>query len=224
MMMMANQIKKHNIKSTPKTHFIKLNNIFSIFIFIFLITFSVSICSYTHNFPNFTDSNDRHYIFILCNGILFFLIMNFNSTHDSSLKQNQPVEIDHPPVVVSSTMEPVAVVEEEIEEDDEFEQNVNWVFVNDHCNDVSITEDQIEDCNDLSITEDRIEDCNDLSIIEDRTVEEQETGESKEAEETEELNKRCAEFIRNMRERMKFESSWQYGSLQSTKINATVSF
>ncbi|KAJ9551585.1 hypothetical protein OSB04_015630 [Centaurea solstitialis] len=233
MMMMADQIKKHNIKSTPKTHFIKLNNIFSIFIFIFLISFSVSICSYTHHFPNFTDSNDRHYIFLLCNGILFFLIMNFNSTHDSSLNQNQPVEIDHPPVVVSSAMEPVAAVEEEIEEemgeqivedDEEFKQNVNRVFVNEGRNDVSIIQDQIEDRKDISIIKDQIEDCNDLSVIEDRMVEEQETGESEEAAETEELNKRCAEFIRNMKERMKFESSYRYRSLQSTKTNATISF
>ncbi|KAI3702653.1 hypothetical protein L6452_28401 [Arctium lappa] len=205
MEIMADQI---NIKSTPKTHFIKLNNIFSIFIFIFLISFSVSICSYTHNFPNFTDSNDRHYIFVICNGILCFLFMNFNSTHGSSLKQNQPVitdEFDHRPVLVSSAMEPVAAMDEQKEEneeedndDDGMERNGNRVYVNEDHNAVSIIEDRIED----QMAEEQF-------VV----VEEQETGESKEAEE---LNKRCAEFIRNMRERMKFESSCRYGRLPST--------
>lgn len=55
-------------------------------------------------------------------------------------------------------------------------------------------------------------------------VEEQETGESKESAETEELNKRCAEFIAKMRQRMKFESLPVHSELSSTKINATVSF
>ncbi|KAI3702651.1 hypothetical protein L6452_28399 [Arctium lappa] len=267
MEIMADQIKKQNIKSTPKTHFFKLNNIFSIFIFIFLISFSISICSYTHHFPNFTDSNDRHYIFVICNGILFFLFMNFDSTHGSSLKQNQHVmtdEIDHRPVLVSSPMEPVAAMDEqkkEIEEegnDDGIERNGNQVYVNEYRNTVSIIEDHRMEEQKIEIEEEEEEeeeeedndddgmerngnrvyvneDRNAVSIIEDRiedqmaeqqvgVVEEQETGESKDAAETEELNKRCAEFIRNMRERMKLESSCRHGRFASTKINATISF
>ncbi|KAI3702652.1 hypothetical protein L6452_28400 [Arctium lappa] len=101
------------------------------------------------------------------------------------------------------------IEEEEDNDDDGMERNGNRVYVNEDRNAVSIIEDRIED----QMAEQQV-----------GVVEEQETGESKEAAETEELNKRCEEFIRYMRERMKFESSCRYGSLASTKINATISF
>ncbi|KAL7583668.1 uncharacterized protein LOC111889754 [Lactuca sativa] len=185
-------------KGTPKTYFIKLNNIFSIFIFIFIFSSFVSLCSYTHHFSSF----DRHYIFLLCNGILVFLIMNFDPNHVSSPKEIQSVvtsEINHPPLLIPSDMEPIAAVIKEEEEqqqikneDNEIEQVENEVFV-------------FGDHNSLSVMHDQSEYQKAENLI--AFIDEQETVESKEAAETKELNKKCAEFITKMRERMRLESS-----------------
>ncbi|KAI3497223.1 hypothetical protein L1887_39677 [Cichorium endivia] len=199
---------------TSKTHFIKLN-IFSIFFFIFIFSIFVSLCSYTHYFSTF----DRHYIFLLCNGILVFLIMNFDSTHVSSPKEIQSVitnEITHPPLLVPLAMEPVVAIkeqeqeqEEEIkEEDNEIEQIKNVICV-------------IEDHNAVSIIQDQVE--YQKAEILTAAIDEQETEESKEAAETKELNKKCAEFITKMKERMRLESSSRHSRLLQTQINATIS-
>ncbi|KAI3755669.1 hypothetical protein L1987_55475 [Smallanthus sonchifolius] len=192
----ANQIKKQSIKSPPKTPFFKLNHIF----FIFLLSSVVCLCFYTHHLSNFTDYKHRHYIFLFCNGILVFLIFNFHSTNTTSPKENQPVvtyKIKHQPLLLSSNIEQVPAMEEhevEIEEendDDDDVENGNWDGVTCYYNDVSIIQDQE--------TEHRV-----------AVVEEHETEESEEIAETEELNNRCSEFIRQMRERMKLESSSDY--------------
>ncbi|KAI3708181.1 hypothetical protein L2E82_37306 [Cichorium intybus] len=170
---MANSINKQ----TPKTQFIRFN-IFSIIIFISIFSFTVSLCSYIHHFSSF----DKHYIFLICNGILVFLIMNFDSTHDSSPKENQSVttnQINHPPVQISPTIEE-QYQEEENEEDDGSDRNGSWVCVTEDDNVVSVVEDQVEDQQ------------AEIHFIVDE-------------QETEELNKRCAEFIRKMKQRIKSE-------------------
>ncbi|KAF5814628.1 hypothetical protein HanRHA438_Chr03g0125131 [Helianthus annuus] len=190
---LANQIKKQRINSPSKTHFFKLNDTVSVCTFIFLLSSAVFLCFCTRNLSNFADYTDRHYIFLLCNGILAILIMNFHSTDVSSLKEDHLVvayEIKHQPLILTPTIEQVSVSEEQDEEyDDEIERNGNRVCVTCYHDDVSIVEDG-------------------LVVVEDH-----ETGESKEEAETEELNNRCAQFIRQMRERMKLESSSELNNL-----------
>ncbi|MFS7921812.1 hypothetical protein Hanom_Chr03g00241341 [Helianthus anomalus] len=187
---LANQIKKHSINSPSKTHFFKLNDTVSVCIFIFLLSSAVLLCFCTQNLSNFADYTDRHYIFLLCNGILAILIMNFHSTDVSSSKEDHLVvayEIKHQPLILTPTIEQVSVSEEQ---DEEIERNGDRVCVTCyHDDDVSIVEDG-------------------LVVVEDH-----ETGESKEEAETEELNNRCAQFIRQMRERMKLESSSELNNL-----------
>lgn len=96
-------------------------------------------------------------------------------------------------------MEPIAAVIKEEEEqqqikneDNEIEQVENEVFV-------------FGDHNSLSVMHDQSEYQKAENLI--AFIDEQETVESKEAAETKELNKKCAEFITKMRERMRLESS-----------------
>nr|GEV06770.1 hypothetical protein [Tanacetum cinerariifolium] len=161
----------------------------SIFIFIFVFSSFVSLCSYTYHFSIYTDYNDRHYIFLLCNIILAFLIRNFDSTQGSSSKETPSV------ITYEMNIQKVAVEEEY----DDAERKGTQVCVTDDENVVSVINDEFE-----------VQEAEQCVV-----VEEYETGE---LAETEELNKRCAEFISKMRERMRLES------LRRTTLNATVSF
>ncbi|KAL4581440.1 hypothetical protein LXL04_017655 [Taraxacum kok-saghyz] len=258
-------------KQTPNTHFIKLNSIFSIFIFVLIFSSLVSLFSYSHQFLTF----DRHYIFLLCNGILFFLIINF--------KENQSVlsnEINHPQRLAQSAMEPVAAIkkqkQEEInEEGNEIEQNGDGLYVIEDHNGVLNVHDEIvyrkadvlysviyeqgteesaeaepvaatkeqeqEEINDKYNEIEQngdgvcvIEDHNGVSNVHDEIVyqkaeifysviDEQVTEELTEAAETKELNKRCAEFITKMRERMKRESSSRNAGVLRTQLDTAMS-
>ncbi|CAI9303938.1 unnamed protein product [Lactuca saligna] len=176
------EMSNHINKQTPKTNFMKLNNMFTIFIFIiFFFSSTVSLSSYTHHFSSF----DRHYIFLLCNGILVFLIMNFGSTNSSSPKQNQSVitnETNFPPLLISSAME-----EQEQEQEEKIEEDDENIHIGSH---VCVVEDDYV----VSATQYQIEDQKaEIHFVVDE-------------QEIEELNRRCAEFIRKMKKRIKSES------------------
>ncbi|XP_024966098.1 uncharacterized protein LOC112506322 [Cynara cardunculus var. scolymus] len=101
--------------------------ILSIFIFIFFLSCSLSFHSHV---AKSIDSNDRHYIFLLCNGILLFLFLDSGSTCISQTQSrldnamttvyinDQPPE----PVVIQEVERNVISVTSVVEEETEAEQ------------------------------------------------------------------------------------------------------
>ncbi|KAK1439770.1 hypothetical protein QVD17_05590 [Tagetes erecta] len=66
---------------------------YSIFIFIIIIISSLfqlplQIQSFASNFAKFVDANDRHYIFLLCNGIVFFLFV-YNGSNQAGAEAKE---------------------------------------------------------------------------------------------------------------------------------------
>ncbi|CAH1444697.1 unnamed protein product [Lactuca virosa] len=176
------EMSNHINKQTPKTNFIKLNNIVSIFIFIiFFFSSSVCLSSYTHHFSSF----DRHYIFLLCNGILVFLIMNFDSTKSSSPKKNQSVityETNLPPLLISSAMEEQEQEQEQKQEQEQEQEQEEKIEEDDESIHIGSHVCVVEDDYVVSAAQYQIEDQKaEIHFVVDE-------------QEIEELNRRCAEF------------------------------
>ncbi|KAL8239354.1 hypothetical protein R6Q59_015921 [Mikania micrantha] len=170
-------------KTQSKSHFFKLKNIVSIFTFIILFTSTVSLYFYSHNLSIYTDYNDRNFIFLICNGILAFLFIISDSTRVSLPKENQTVgvyEIKHQTLIISSAMEQVPVIEEQEEEIDKHGDEIEKLVC------VPCDHDDV-----LSIVQDEIDDQMEFD----------------DAVDTEEFNKKCEDFIREMKERLKSEST-----------------
>ncbi|KAK1418147.1 hypothetical protein QVD17_27286 [Tagetes erecta] len=203
--MAESTFKINNPTQQPKPH----NSVFSIFIFIFMFSSTITLYSYTHNLSIYTDYNDRNFIFLIFNGILVFLFMN--STRVSSLKESYSVsasEIKHQTLFTSSPIQPKknqSVITCEIKHQNlpiassierKEDQSVITCETKHHTLPISSAIEQQE--------EEIEQDSDVLWIVEDKFVETEEVKDDD--EETEEFNKKCAEFIRKVKETMKSES------------------
>ncbi|KAI3525360.1 hypothetical protein L1887_04093 [Cichorium endivia] len=139
-----------------------------------------SCLSYVSNLPNFLDITDKHLVFLFCNGILYFLLL------EERLRQNQAVtrvciDIDHQPqpTVTLNEVKQIEHLSSFVEEKTQVKQIERDVIVSS----VDVHEDNIE-----------------VSEAASSTAQEEERDDQ--MEEANELYDRCEAFIKKMRQSM----------------------
>ncbi|KAI3769549.1 hypothetical protein L6452_00657 [Arctium lappa] len=86
--------------------------ILSIFFFIFFVACSLSLPFQFYSYiSKLIDINDRHHIFLLCNGILLFLFLNSGSTRTSQTESRHDNAVTR--VYINDRPEPVVIQEVE---------------------------------------------------------------------------------------------------------------
>lgn len=203
-------IKHQRIKTSSKSHFLKkaIQFLLSLSFFSFLLSYSSLVLVVLHSF-NFYFSTfsmklhnygiDRHYIFLLCNGILVFIVKN------SGLINNSPSwGTDHNDVGIKNRdsqgpapefykIKPLAAREKAVMEVEEEEGRESGLVITEEEVDVEVEEEEERQMGQENWF---------LVIKEEEEEEEEETG----LLSAEELNKKCDDFIKKMREGIKFEA------------------
>ncbi|KAL7216443.1 hypothetical protein ACSBR1_028393 [Camellia fascicularis] len=138
-------------------------------------------------------TTQKNFIFLFCNGILVFLIRNSGLPHTSQTNHNVPELGER---IALAREEVVEIKEEKIENSvTEGGSNENEVL-NDEDNKFLVVEKE-EEGEGVDETED-----DDEFVV----IGEEDGGEGMELLSAEELNKKCDEFIRKMREEIKIEA------------------
>ncbi|KAI8007577.1 hypothetical protein LOK49_LG07G02758 [Camellia lanceoleosa] len=197
-----NQIKQHNIQTLDQLtqfHFSKklIQILLSISAFSFLFSCSPLFPLFTNHITSFSMqilsyTTQKNFIFLFCNGILVFLIRNSGLPHTSQTNHNVP-ELGEK--IALAREEVVEIKEEKIENSvTEGGGNENEVLNDEDDKFVVVEEEEGEGV-------DESEDDDEFVVIG-----EEEGGEGMGLLSAEELNKKCDEFIRKMREEIKIEA------------------
>ncbi|KAI3809700.1 hypothetical protein L1987_19298 [Smallanthus sonchifolius] len=166
---------------------------YNLFIFIIIIITISSLSlpfrfqSFGLNFTKFLDTNERHYIFLLCNGILFFLFL------DKGPNQAGPEakKIECNEISISSVDDQIEdlVLHEYVTEVKQIEQNGMLVGVDDleteHVHDVDYEHEMVAICG----------------------VEDEEHDDEDEANE---FRQKCEGFIKKVRQSMRYEGDFTW--------------
>ncbi|XP_047313270.1 glutamic acid-rich protein-like isoform X1 [Impatiens glandulifera] len=205
-------------------------SLFSFFPFLLPLFFQFCASSLFFNY-----SSERHYMFLFCNGILAFVIkdsilsanthMGISSNHpiitsheEITKKKNEVFEEYQKPESVHGEEEEVEVeneflIAEEREEEYPIEENDDEEYQKPE----SVHEEEeveLEVENEFLIAEEREEDDDDEEYQKPESVhgeEEEEYPVEEDEDEEDELNKKCEEFIRRMKQGIKIEADQEMG-------------
>ncbi|BFG25919.1 hypothetical protein CerSpe_121930 [Prunus speciosa] len=216
-------IKVSSIQAASQFNFSQSHNqskviklLLSVSVLSILLSYSSLVSFLLHSFNAFTSaasvklfsySFDKNYMFLLCNGLLVFIVKNSgligtsppgstnlnNDEHAPKNSENQQRVVELEETKAPKAKEEVVNVEveqEQVREDDE-------IFI-------TVEEEEEEEDKRVLITQDEEEEgCrNSLIMVEDHDAYEEE---GIELLSREELNKKCDDFIRRMKEGIKLE-------------------
>ncbi|CAN6707962.1 unnamed protein product [Malus baccata var. baccata] len=174
-----------------------------------LIPFSLhSFNSFTSSVKNFSYTFDKKYVFLLCNGLLVIIVKNSGLVGTSPRERSNLNNKEHVPKSIESGRKAAELAETKVTEAPQAKEEVGNVEmeqtkVREH----EILTSEEEEKRVLITVEDEDECCrNNFVLVDDHDLYEEEGIEVLSAEE---LNKKCDDFIRRMKEGIKLEAQQQ---------------
>ncbi|KAM1512618.1 hypothetical protein ACFX1Z_024156 [Malus domestica] len=174
----------------------------SVSVFSALLSYSSLISVFLYSFNSFTSSVnlfsysfDKNYMFLLCNGLVVFIVKN-SGLIGTSPPGSSNLNNEHVPKSIECRQKAAELAETKATEAPKAKEEV----VNVEIEQVKVTEDEKR----VLITVEEEDECcrNNFVVVDDRDLYEEEGIEVLSAEE---LNKKCDDFIRRMKEGIKLE-------------------
>ncbi|XP_048434663.1 uncharacterized protein LOC125474734 [Pyrus x bretschneideri] len=200
-------IKISNIQSASQFNFNQSHKVikflFSVSVFSALLSYSSLISFFIHSFNSFTSSVhlfsytlDKNYMFLLCNGLVVFIVKNSGLIATSPPGSSNLNNEEHVPKSIESRRKAAELAETKATEAPKPKEEV----VNVEIEQVKVREDEKR----VFITVKEEDECcrNNFVGVDDHDLYEEEGNEMLSAEE---LNKKCDDFIRRMKEGIKLQ-------------------
>ncbi|KAB2610712.1 hypothetical protein D8674_018744 [Pyrus ussuriensis x Pyrus communis] len=203
-------INQFNFKQSHKV----IKFLLSVSVFSVLLSYSSLIPFSLHSFNSFTSSVnffsytfDKKYVFLLCNGLLVFIVKNSGLAGTSPRESSNLNNNDHVPKSIESGRKAAELEETKVTEAPQAKEEVSNVEMEQ----TKVREDEIlvseeEEKRVLITVEEEDECCRNNFALDDHDMYEEEGIEVLSAEE---LNKKCDDFIRRMKEGIKLEAQQQ---------------